>query len=655
MDFLRKYLNKKSQRVLFMVLLSIIVWSVLKFQRQYETNIEVPLKIIGIPQDSTLKYNIHDKIKTKADGNYKLSKSSDEIKKLLEKVPELCTKSYYKRVPSIILKSQRESQVAYLQGYFDTDGSCSKNRNYKVSLTSVSKLGLLEIQQMLLNLGIISRIAKRKTSHYHNGIFIRGETNRLTISSLEGQRFFNLVGFGLPSKQRNFNNYKGDYHKENINCLPFEFYSDLRELNKYLPYSTKHARYPIGRWLRRNTKIKVHLLKEILENHKELSHLYCYKKLLGCTDDLFFDKVKSIERFKDHAWDIEVSSTHSYISNGFISHNTLIAAMLYKTFVGARALILVNNTDLYKQFLDDMPKMFGDDWGYMQGKKIKWADIMVCMTPTLRNNLKRYESKLGRYNMVLFDECHLITSKTNEAVMTALYNTNIRVGLSGTPLAHKDPTKNMRVRAFFGEVVYTIKNIELIEMGFSTPLIIKIVKGNTSIKIKGDYDEEYRRGITNSLERTKASLDRIDFYLRRGLCPILVVGKYHRHVENLYNHIQERFGKKYRVRYIHGGIKNRKKILDKFKRGKIDILVSSLIIKLGQNMPLIRYMQNAAGGDSQINALQLIGRILRKHESKEKVYYEDLYDEGFYLKRHSKHRILWYKKEGFKVIELWKR
>lgn len=334
---------------------------------------------------------------------------------------------------------------------------------------------------------------------------------------------------------------------------------------------------------------------------------------------------------------------------------TLIAAMLYKTFVGARALILVNNSDLYKQFLGDMPKMFGDDWGYMQGKKIKWANIMVCMTPTLRNNLKRYESKLGKYNMVLFDECHLITSKTNQAVMTALYNTNIRVGLSGTPLAHKDPTKNMRVRAFFGEVVYIIKNIELIEMGFSTPLVIKIVKGNTLIKIKGDWDEEYRRGITNSLERTKISLDRIDFYLQRGLHPILVVGKYHRHVENLYTHIKERFGKKYSVRYIHGGIKDRKKILDKFKDGKIDILVSSLIIKLGQNMPLIRYMQNAAGGDSQINALQLIGRILRLHKSKEKVYYEDFYDEGVYLKRHSKHRMIWYKKEGFKVIELWKR
>lgn len=334
---------------------------------------------------------------------------------------------------------------------------------------------------------------------------------------------------------------------------------------------------------------------------------------------------------------------------------TLIAAMLYKSFPGIKALILVNNVDLYKQFLDDMPKMFGDDWGYMQGKKVKWADIMVCMTPTLRNRLGEYKKKLIKYGMVIFDECHLITSATNKQVVTNLYNSSIRVGLSGTALVHKNPLKNMDVRAFFGEEVYIIKNIELMDMGYSTPIVVKMIKGNTKIFIKGDYNEEYRSGISTSRERTKKTLERIEFYSKRGRVPILVVGKYHEHVENLYGSIQARFGDRYRIAYIHHKIRNRKEILDRFKEGKIDILVASLIIKLGQNMPLIRYMLNAAGGDSMINALQLIGRAIRKHKSKEKVYYEDFYDEGFYLKRHSKHRLKYYKDEGFKVLELYKQ
>ncbi len=334
---------------------------------------------------------------------------------------------------------------------------------------------------------------------------------------------------------------------------------------------------------------------------------------------------------------------------------TIIAAFLYKSFKDSKALILVNNKDLYEQFLDDMPKMFGDNWGYMQGKNVRWADIMVCMTPTLRNRLDEFSSKLAKYNMVIFDECHLVTSKTNKKVISSLYNTSIRVGLSGTPFAHKDPTKNMDVRSFFGDQTFTISNIELMDEGYSTPIVIKMVQGSQRIIIRGDYDGEYRQAITNNRKRERASIRRTEFYLRRNQYPILIVGKYHEHVERLYKRYSARFGDRYRIEYIHHKVRNRKEILDKFKAGEIDILISSLIIKLGQNMPMIKYMQNAASGDSQINALQLIGRAIRVHESKQKVYYEDFWDEGYYLRKHSKHRLQYYKDQGFKVLELWKK
>ena len=61
-------------------------------------------------------------------------------------------------------------------------------------------------------------------------------------------------------------------------------------------------------------------------------------------------------------------------------------------------------------------------------------------------------------------------------------------------------------------------------------------------------------------------------------------------------------------------------------------------------MPLIKCMINAASGDSQINALQLVGRSIRIHKSKKKVYYEDMWDIGYYLEKHSRHRINYYMK-----------
>lgn len=358
------------------------------------------------------------------------------------------------------------------------------------------------------------------------------------------------------------------------------------------------------------------------------------------------EAVESIIYNKVHGTPFQRGIINAAVNAG----KTLIAAMIHLSFKNVKTLILVNNSPLFEQFLKDMPVMFGDNWGYMQGKKVKWADIMVCMTPTLRNNLDLYHQKLSQYNACIFDECHLITSKTNKKVLTFLYNTVIRVGLSGTPFGHKDPTKNMDVRAFFGDETYKITSLELMDQGYSTNLVIKMQTGNTQVRIPGDYDEEYNHGITESREREHASLERIRFYLKRGCYPILVTCRYHKHVERLFGVINNEFGRDYKIGYLHGKVKERKEILQDFKDGRIDILVASLLIKLGQNMPLIRYMQNAAGGDSEITALQLIGRAIRKHKSKSKVYYEDFADMGVYLSRHSKHRFRYYKKEGYKVI-----
>lgn len=334
---------------------------------------------------------------------------------------------------------------------------------------------------------------------------------------------------------------------------------------------------------------------------------------------------------------------------------TLIGAGIHLSFEDAKTIILMDNSQLYDQFLADMPQIFGSHWGYMRGKEVVWGDIMVCMVQTLYNRIGDYQHRLMDYNICIFDECHLVTSKSRRIVMEKLYNTSVRVGLSGTPFKHKDKIKNMNVRAFFGDITYEISNLDLIEKGYSSNVIIKIIKGNEIPKIKTDYKTEYDRAITDSDYRTQLSIERAKFYLKRKQYPMLIIGKYHRHVENLYEAYNNSLGDKYRIEYIHGEVKDRTKKLNLFKEGKIDILISSLIIKIGQNMPLMRYMQNAASGDSHINALQLLGRILRKHKSKNKVYYEDFYDIGYYLEKHSKHRIKYYKAEGVKVLELYKK
>ena len=150
---------------------------------------------------------------------------------------------------------------------------------------------------------------------------------------------------------------------------------------------------------------------------------------------------------------------------------TLIAGLIHASVYKAKSLIIVNGTELYNQFKDDLPDMF-DSWGYMQGKEVQWGDIMVCMLPTLVRNIENYWKYLSQYNVLIYDECHLATSKTARKVLNKLYLIPIRVGLSGTALRHKDKVKNITVESFFGQETFVIKNKELVEMGVSSNITV---------------------------------------------------------------------------------------------------------------------------------------------------------------------------------------
>lgn len=331
---------------------------------------------------------------------------------------------------------------------------------------------------------------------------------------------------------------------------------------------------------------------------------------------------------------------------------TLIAGLIHASVHQAKTLVIVNGLELYNQFKDDLPGMFSS-WGFMQGKTIQWGDIVVCMLPTLAKNIEKYWKQLSQYNVLIYDECHLATSKTARKVLNKLYLIPIRVGLSGTALKHKDKVKNITVESFFGNETFVIRNKELVEMGVSSNIIITMRKGNTKLFPGADYKTEFDKAITYGVERMDRAIEATQYHLREGHKPILVVCKYIPQVEETYERYKSEFPD-LKIEYIHHEVKDRQEKLNRFKRGETDILVASLIIKVGQNMPLIQYMQNLASGDSAIQALQLLGRALRSHESKEITYYDDFFDEGQYLKRHSKHRLRYYKDEGLNVIEEFK-
>lgn len=332
---------------------------------------------------------------------------------------------------------------------------------------------------------------------------------------------------------------------------------------------------------------------------------------------------------------------------------TTISTFIYLAYEQP-TVFLVNSKELYEQALDEIPKITRSTVGRVDSRKIVYDKFMICMVATLKNRLKK-DKKLREYmntiKVLIVDEGDLANNKTNKEVIDSLYNANVRVALSGTIFQSKlakDKIKNWNLESYFGPMLYEISNRTLIDKGVSSEVAVRIAKGNREY-IGATYQDEYEHGIVKNPYRNKRILKRSLKHARKGRINQLIIAQHHAHIIRIYNTIKRaiergKYPKGTTVDWVHHDRKERANIVADFKDGKLKILVGSMILKRGKNFPKMQYMINAGGGKSPENIIQLLGRAFRgcKH-------YEDMWDEGSYLKKHSRKRVIYYKNEKLKV------
>jgi ATP-dependent helicase IRC3 len=353
----------------------------------------------------------------------------------------------------------------------------------------------------------------------------------------------------------------------------------------------------------------------------------------------------------------EVANIKHYIAVYDAATNfgkTTLMASIYHAFRRKiPTIVLLKDGDLFEQFKQELPKLIPkEDLGFVRNKNMDFKNFTVVMVQSLAPKVSMYKNTLAKYGIALVDEADEGDSKTYKKILTNLYNCKVRVGLSGTIYMSKykkDEMKNMNLRSFFGDVIYKITKKEMVEKGYSTPVVIRLYPGSTLPPL-GLYPEEYDINITKNKARIKLGIHLMKKAEKFKRLPAIVMFRYHDHGILIHKMFKKAFPN-LRVELVHGDTKNRKKIISDFREGKIDILVGSYILKRGKNFPTLRYILNMASGDSQETVSQIWGRLERTHENKKKCFMDDFMDEGRYLKRHSKHRRNYYISEGMKVIE----
>lgn len=347
---------------------------------------------------------------------------------------------------------------------------------------------------------------------------------------------------------------------------------------------------------------------------------------------------------------------------------TLIMSSLYLSYKRQlKTLLITNDSDWLNQAREEFKQYLpGEDITFVQGKVLNWSNFTIGMVQSISRNMRFYQQELSKIDMVLVDEADQGGSKQYQNVLTRLFNTRIRIGLSGTIYMSKlakDKVKNMNLECFFGKVIAEFKLKDSIKKGYSTKTIVKMVPsrpwyGNWESEFV-TYKDIYDDSITLNRYARKMAYARLKWNINQGRYPALVVCKHIAHCENLYKFFKKKLGDAYNLSYVHVNTpsKLRQQIMKDFREGKIDILVSTTIIARGKNFPKLRYLLNAASMNSQEKSIQFLGRLVRTDESKNKVYLDDLHYPGNYLSRHGRHRKQYYQKQELKVIlleKLWK-
>ncbi|NJE47137.1 helix-turn-helix domain-containing protein [Thermococcus sp. GR7] len=257
--------------------------------------------------------------------------SSVEFFRLFKRLG-IAENSSKKKVPSQIFSARLEDIKAFLQGYFDAEGTVDRARP-KITVVSASLELLRGVRHLLLRFGIKSQL------HATRGIATNGKMKeaktyyRLVITGKDVIKFRETIGFGVEEKAKLLAKVtNGIKLNTNVDVVPgvskllreLRESAGLRQKDLGINRST-YLHYERGDRLPSREKLKI-----VVETLKEKSP-DAPKKLkvleLLADSDIFWDRVVEVREYKpEHPWvyDLQVPEHHNFIANDIFVHNSQI-------------------------------------------------------------------------------------------------------------------------------------------------------------------------------------------------------------------------------------------------------------------------------------------------------------------------------------------
>jgi superfamily II DNA or RNA helicase len=280
------------------------------------------------------------------------------------------------------------------------------------------------------------------------------------------------------------------------------------------------------------------------------------------------------------------------------------------------------------------------------------ANVIICNIGILQSRINQSDW-VNYVDLLIVDECHKVNFQNKISKIISNIKTHNRYGFTGTlPV---DDLSKWAVIGMLGPVIYEKSSYELRLEDYLANVKIKALKLNYSEQII------YERGKNNY----RTELDFIYHHndrnnLLKRLCNkltnnTLILVNHIAHGEALLECMQDMKSKQ--VYFIRGevDVEDREKIKRIMERDNNVICIAiSAIFSTGVNVKNLHNIVFAAGGKSFIRTVQSIGRGLRKHSLKEKLFIFDICDNLRYGMKHFKERIDIYNKEKiqYSVVDI---
>ena len=363
----------------------------------------------------------------------------------------------------------------------------------------------------------------------------------------------------------------------------------------------------------------------------------------------FVHQRKAVEAFFKRRFGIIVVPTRG--------GKTFIASEILRIFLDSdegNFLFLTDNTTLFTQAVGDIKKYFerygGIEVGEIRAGSVDLSKrVTVGMIQTIQSVLsarckdhakqKALQKYLKTLKFLCVDEIHDNCSDSKLKIYKRCTALEYQLCLSATPYRANTLVQNLKLKAWSGDIIYTITEEKLRERGvLSDYKVFMFMLDHNDIEYDDPIDDDdyadCRKKLIFENNFRNDVLKRVIETLRDMNLKTLVLFQSVEHGRAMSELLGERF--------ISGVTKSdeREESKRNFLSGEGGVLLASNIFKKGVTLPEVQVIINADEGVEDANTIQKKGRVLGATETKKRslvIDFFDIYDA--YFSEHSQTRL----------------